>query len=49
VIASGSLDSTRIAGLCAVIAEAGLTIGDIAMQSQSLSDVFFELTGRPLR
>lgn len=49
LIAAGDLDSTAIAALCTVIAEAGLSIGDIAMQSQSLSEVFFDLTGRPLR
>ncbi|GAA1801939.1 ABC transporter ATP-binding protein [Brevibacterium celere] len=49
IVAAGNLDSARIAALCTVIAEAGLTIGDISMQSQSLADVFFELTGRPLR
>lgn len=49
IVAAGNLDSARIAALCTVVAEAGLTIGDISMQSQSLADVFFELTGRPLR
>ena len=41
--------SEQIAAACTAIAEAGLQITDIGMQRQSLSDVFFELTGRPLR
>ena len=54
--AQGSLITTdgaptreQIAAACTAIAEAGLQITDIGMQRQSLSDVFFELTGRPLR
>ena len=49
LVVDGDLDSTQIAGLCTAVAEAGLAITDIDMHSQSLADVFFELTGRPLR
>ena len=49
LVVDGDLDSTQIAGLCTAVAEAGLAIRDIDMHSQSLADVFFELTGRPLR
>ncbi|MCF2571440.1 ABC transporter ATP-binding protein [Brevibacterium sp. UCMA 11754] len=49
LVVDGDLDSTQIAGLCTAVAEAGLAIKDIDMHSQSLADVFFELTGRPLR
>lgn len=49
LVVDGDLDSTQIAGLTTAIAEAGLAITDIDMHSQSLADVFFELTGRPLR
>ncbi|MGO2861314.1 MAG: ABC transporter ATP-binding protein [Brevibacterium sp.] len=49
LIVDGELDSHQIARLCTLVAEAGLTITDIDMHSQSLADVFFELTGRPLR
>ncbi|GAA1867624.1 ATP-binding cassette domain-containing protein [Brevibacterium marinum] len=49
LVVDGDLDSAAIAGLCTVVAEAGLAITDIDMHSQSLADVFFELTGRPLR
>ena len=45
----GAPTSEQIAAACMAIAEAGLQITDIGMQRQSLSDVFFELTGRPLR
>ena len=45
----GAPTSEQIAAACTAIAEAGLQITDIGMQRQSLSDVFFELTGRPLR
>ncbi|MDN5908324.1 MAG: ABC transporter ATP-binding protein [Brevibacterium sp.] len=48
-VVDGDLESTQIAGLATAIAEAGLAITDIDMHSQSLADVFFELTGRPLR
>ncbi|TSI17827.1 ABC transporter ATP-binding protein [Brevibacterium aurantiacum] len=49
LVVDGDLDSAQIAGLCTAVAEAGLAITDIDMHSQSLADVFFELTGRPLR
>lgn len=49
VVVAGTLTSAQIADLCQAIAAAGLSITDIQMQAQSLSDVFFELTGRPLR
>ncbi|RBP64635.1 ABC-2 type transport system ATP-binding protein [Brevibacterium sanguinis] len=49
VVVSGPLTSGQIAALCTRIAEAGLEITDIELQAQSLSDVFFDLTGRPLR
>ncbi|MDN5634637.1 MAG: ABC transporter ATP-binding protein [Brevibacterium sp.] len=49
LVVDGDLDSTQIAGLTTAVAEAGLAITDIDMHSQSLADVFFELTGRPLR
>lgn len=49
LIVDGELDSHQIARLCTLVAEAGLAITDIDMHSQSLADVFFELTGRPLR
>ncbi|WP_152346389.1 ABC transporter ATP-binding protein [Brevibacterium sp. CFH 10365] len=45
----GAPTASQIAAACTAIAEAGLQITDIGMQRQSLSDVFFELTGRPLR
>ncbi|MGC2941563.1 ABC transporter ATP-binding protein [Brevibacterium sp. FAM 24638] len=45
----GAPTAAQIAAACTAIAEAGLQITDIGMQRQSLSDVFFELTGRPLR
>lgn len=45
----GTPTASQIAAACTAIAEAGLQITDIGMQRQSLSDVFFELTGRPLR
>ncbi|MCU4297895.1 ABC transporter ATP-binding protein [Brevibacterium permense] len=45
----GAPTASQIAAACAAVAEAGLQITDIGMQRQSLSDVFFELTGRPLR
>lgn len=45
----GAPTAEQIAAACTAIAEAGMEITDIAMQRQSLSDVFFELTGRPLR
>lgn len=48
-VITGELESTQIAGLCAAVADAGLAITDIDMASQSLADVFFDLTGRPLR
>lgn len=48
-VVDDDLDSTQIAGLCTAVAEAGLAITDISMHSRSLADVFFELTGRPLR
>ncbi|WP_350268792.1 ABC transporter ATP-binding protein [Brevibacterium sp. CBA3109] len=49
LVVDGDLDSAQIAGLCAAVADAGLAITDLDMHSQSLADVFFELTGRPLR
>lgn len=49
LVVDGDLDSRQIAGLTTAVAEAGLAITDIDMHSQSLADVFFELTGRPLR
>lgn len=49
LVSSGELTGTRISALCTAITEAGLEITDIQMRSGSLSDVFFELTGRPLR
>jgi ABC-2 type transport system ATP-binding protein len=45
----GAPTASQIAAACTAVAEAGLQITDIGMQRQSLSDVFFELTGRPLR
>lgn len=45
----GELSSAQIAALCTAIAEAGVGISDIGMHAQSLADVFFDLTGRPLR
>lgn len=42
-------ESAQIAAVCTVIAEAKMTITDIGMHAQSLADVFFDLTGRPLR
>lgn len=48
-VIDGDLSSGQIAALCTAVAEAGLAITDIDMHSQSLADVFFELTGRPLR
>lgn len=45
----GAPTASQIATACTAVAEAGLQITDIGMQRQSLSDVFFELTGRPLR
>ena len=45
----GAPTTEQIAAACTAIAEAGAQITDIGMQRQSLSDVFFELTGRPLR
>jgi len=45
----GAPTASLIAAACTAVAEAGLQITDIGMQRQSLSDVFFELTGRPLR
>ncbi|WP_420096264.1 ABC transporter ATP-binding protein [Brevibacterium sediminis] len=45
----GAPTANQIAAACTAVAEAGLQITDIGMQRQSLSDVFFELTGRPLR
>lgn len=44
----GAPTASQIAAACTAVAEAGLQITDIGMQRQSLSDVFFELTGRPL-
>ncbi|WP_051505186.1 ABC transporter ATP-binding protein [Brevibacterium sp. VCM10] len=49
IIIDGAPTASRIAAACTAIAEAGGQITDIGMQRQSLSDVFFELTGRPLR
>lgn len=49
LVVDGDLDSGQIAGLTTAVAEAGLAITDIDMHSQSLADVFFDLTGRPLR
>ncbi|SMX64517.1 ABC transporter ATP-binding protein [Brevibacterium linens] len=49
IIIDGAPTASRIAAACTAIAEAGRQITDIGMQRQSLSDVFFELTGRPLR
>ena len=49
LVVEGDLDSVQIAGLTTAVAEAGLAITDIDMHSQSLADVFFDLTGRPLR
>lgn len=46
---TGALDSSAIAEACRVVAEAELAITDLRMHAKSLSDVFFELTGRPLR
>ena len=48
-VITGDLASAQIASLCAAVAESNLEITDIDMHSQSLADVFFELTGRPLR
>ncbi|WP_172169602.1 ABC transporter ATP-binding protein [Brevibacterium sp. CT2-23B] len=45
----GAPTANQIAAACTAVAEAGLQITDIGMQRQSLSDVFFDLTGRPLR
>ncbi|UZD60818.1 ABC transporter ATP-binding protein [Brevibacterium sp. JSBI002] len=45
----GAPTASQIAAACTAVADAGLQITDIGMQTQSLSDVFFELTGRPLR
>lgn len=45
----GAPTASQIAAACTAVAKAGLQITDIGMQRQSLSDVFFELTGRPLR
>ncbi|MGR6092448.1 ABC transporter ATP-binding protein [Brevibacterium sp. CSND-B09] len=45
----GAPTASQIAAACTAVAEAGLQITDIGMQRQSLSDVFFDLTGRPLR
>ncbi|MCS4592053.1 ABC transporter ATP-binding protein [Brevibacterium sediminis] len=45
----GAPTASLIAAACTAVAEAGLQITDIGMQRQSLSDVFFDLTGRPLR
>ncbi|SDS66707.1 ABC-2 type transport system ATP-binding protein [Brevibacterium siliguriense] len=45
----GAPSAAQIAAACMAIAEVGAEITDIGMQRQSLSDVFFELTGRPLR
>lgn len=49
LVVEGDLSSAQIAALSTAIAEAGVRITDIDMHSQSLADVFFELTGRPLR
>ncbi|WP_169252316.1 ABC transporter ATP-binding protein [Brevibacterium sp. 'Marine'] len=49
IIIDGAPTASQIAAACTAIAEAGRQITDIGMQRQSLSDVFFELTGRPLR
>lgn len=49
LVVDEDLESAQIAGLCTAVAEAGLAITDISMHSRSLADVFFELTGRPLR
>lgn len=49
LVIEGDLSSAQIAALSTAIAEAGVRITDIAMASQSLADVFFDLTGRPLR
>ncbi|AZU00864.1 ABC transporter ATP-binding protein [Brevibacterium linens] len=49
IIIDGAPTASQIAAACTAIAEAGGQITDIGMQRQSLSDVFFELTGRPLR
>ena len=48
-VITGHLSSAQIASLCTAVAESNLEITDIDMHSQSLADVFFELTGRPLR
>ncbi|MGO3178461.1 MAG: ABC transporter ATP-binding protein [Brevibacterium linens] len=49
IIIDGAPTASQIAAACTAIAEAGRQITDIGMQRQSLADVFFELTGRPLR
>ncbi|UVI34446.1 ABC transporter ATP-binding protein [Brevibacterium spongiae] len=49
VVVDGAPDSVQIAAICTAIAEADEQITDIGMHAQSLADVFFELTGRPLR
>ncbi|MGC3021135.1 MULTISPECIES: ABC transporter ATP-binding protein [unclassified Brevibacterium] len=49
ITVEGAPDSARIAAVCTAVAEADVQIIDIGMHSQSLADVFFELTGRPLR
>ncbi|WP_181273518.1 ABC transporter ATP-binding protein [Brevibacterium oceani] len=49
ITVEGALSAAQIAAVCTAIAEAGAQIADLDMHAQSLADVFFELTGRPLR
>lgn len=49
ITVEGALSSAQIAAVCSAIAEAGAQIADLDMHARSLADVFFDLTGRPLR
>jgi ABC-2 type transport system ATP-binding protein len=49
IVIEDAPSSAQIAAACSALAEAGLEITEMDMHAQSLAEVFFDLTGRPLR
>ena len=49
IVIENAPSSAQIAAACSALAEAGLEITEMDMHAQSLAEVFFDLTGRPLR
>ena len=49
IVIEDAPSSAQVAAACSALAEAGLEITEMDMHAQSLAEVFFDLTGRPLR